>query len=146
MRALGWLVIGLPLMMVIVLFAISNREPVTLSIWPLAAERQAPLYLVILIVAVAGFIVGAVFTWVLGLGARLQAARDRRKLAGLNQEQAGWAERGKRDAEDAYRQQEEERYAKAVRGEPTAGARASQTMGSGQGLPAAQGATVPATQ
>lgn len=129
MRALGWLLIGLPLMVVIVLFAISNRDPVTLSIWPLAAERQAPLYLVILIVALAGFIVGSVFTWVLGIGARLRARRDRRKLEGLSREQAGWAERGKRDTDDAYRLQEEERYAKAVKGEPAAG--------SGAALPAA---------
>jgi len=129
MRALGWLLIGLPLMVVVVLFAISNRDPVTLSIWPLAAERQAPLYLVILLVAVAGFIVGAVFTWVLGIGGRMRARRDRRKLQGLSREQAGWAERGKRDTEEAYRQQEEDRYAKAVRGEPAAG--------SGTALPAA---------
>ncbi|MEM8916592.1 MAG: lipopolysaccharide assembly protein LapA domain-containing protein, partial [Pseudomonadota bacterium] len=77
MRALGWGLIGLPLMIVVVLFALSNREIVTLSIWPLALERQYPLFLVILATALAGFFIGAFIVWLLGIPGRAQAAKDR---------------------------------------------------------------------
>ena len=121
MKLLGWLFIGLPLMLIIVLFALSNREPVTLGIWPLPAEWQIPLYLAILGVALISFFLGASLGWISALRQKLKASRDRRRLDSLTGEQAAWNERQKQEAEDAYRAREEERFARAIQGRPAGG-------------------------
>lgn len=113
---LGWIVIGLPAMLAIVVFALSNREPVSLAIWPWTTQWQVPLYLVVLGVAAVAFLLGASLGWISAFRARLQASGDRRRLSGLTKEQTAWHDQGKRDAEGAYRVREEDRYAKAIQG------------------------------
>ena len=58
MRLLGWL-IGIPFALVIALFAVSNRAIVALALWPLPDTLEAPLYLVLLLALLTGFILGA---------------------------------------------------------------------------------------
>ncbi|HIJ63565.1 MAG TPA: DUF1049 domain-containing protein [Rhodospirillaceae bacterium] len=73
MKVLFWLA-GLPLAAAAVLFALSNRQPVTVALWPFAEGLQLPLYLAILLPALAGYLLG------LGLGGwgrRRGTRRDR---------------------------------------------------------------------
>lgn len=58
--------IVLVLLAVAVLFALVNRAPVELSVWPLPYTVTAPLFLVILMVLLVGILIGAAMSWVGG--------------------------------------------------------------------------------
>lgn len=73
MRYLSWIV-TLPVALVAVLFAISNRESVTFALWPLPFTMEAPLYLATLAALVAGFVCGGAVVW-LSQGRRRRIAR-----------------------------------------------------------------------
>jgi len=79
----------IPLALVIVLFAVANRTPVTVSLDPFAGEPPmfavaVPLFLLVLMVLILGVIVGGMSAWMRQsrwrrrarrLGAELKAAR-----------------------------------------------------------------------
>jgi lipopolysaccharide assembly protein A len=52
--------------LVLVIFAVSNREFVELSFEPLPATVQAPLYLVVLVTLAVGFLIGEFAAWIGG--------------------------------------------------------------------------------
>jgi uncharacterized integral membrane protein len=76
-RLVYWLITAL-VALVVVVFAVSNRDMVTLTLFPLPAALDAPLYLVVIAAAVLGFIVGALAAW-LGAGKHRRAARHLRR-------------------------------------------------------------------
>ena len=59
-----------------VLFALNNRDPIDLSLWPLPFEMRLPLFLALIGALTAGVMVGAALVW---LG---QARHRRRARAG----------------------------------------------------------------
>lgn len=63
---------------VVVLFAVSNRQPVAVELWPFPLRLEAGLYAVILIAVLAGFVAGAAAAWMSG-GARRRELRTARK-------------------------------------------------------------------
>ena len=79
----------IPLALVIVLFAVANRSPVTISLDPFAGDPPmfavaVPLFLLVLMVLILGVIVGGMSAWMRQsrwrsrarrLGAELKAAR-----------------------------------------------------------------------
>ncbi|HEY5208462.1 MAG TPA: LapA family protein [Stellaceae bacterium] len=77
MRFVYWFITAL-IALVVVVFAVSNRAAVGLSFFPLPAEIQAPLYLVVIVALVVGFLVGALTAWING-GKRRREARDLRR-------------------------------------------------------------------
>ena len=72
MRHLSW-IITIPVALVVISFAASNREAVTLGLWPLTAELSAPLYLPVLLAVLLGFLAGGLTAWFSAHGARRQA-------------------------------------------------------------------------
>ena len=63
MKILFWLA-GLPLAAAVILFALSNRQPVAVSMWPFAEGVQLDLYLAVLLPLLVGFLLGlAVGSW-----------------------------------------------------------------------------------
>jgi putative membrane protein len=58
MRVLAWLV-GLPLTIAVVLFAVSNRQSITIGFWPFADGIEAPAYLIGLVPMALGLLIGA---------------------------------------------------------------------------------------
>jgi uncharacterized integral membrane protein len=73
---LYWL-IGLPVFLVVVVFAINNYTIVDLNLWPLLpVSVPFPIYGVALIAVFAGFIVGSLVGW-------LQAGRSRQRVREL---------------------------------------------------------------
>lgn len=76
MRVLSW-IITLPIVVVAVLFAISNRGEVVLALWPLPFTLEAPLYLAALVALLAGFLAGGIVTW-------LAQHRNRRRASVLS--------------------------------------------------------------
>ena len=67
LRFPGWL-IGIPFALLIALFAVSNRLVVPLALWPLPDTLDAPLYLVVLLALLVGFVVGAAAAILSALG------------------------------------------------------------------------------
>jgi uncharacterized integral membrane protein len=86
-RVVHWLVTA-PLALVVVVFAVSNRDAVTVTFWPLPVRLDAPLYLVVLVALLAGFLFGELVAWINGARAR-RAARERaRRIEALERELA----------------------------------------------------------
>ena len=85
MKFLWWIVLAL-VALVLVLFAVSNREAVSVALWPLPSVLQLPLYLVVLGTLVLGFFAGQLVSWVNGWRWRREARRSRERIAMLERE------------------------------------------------------------
>src|SRR5215472_16893918 len=69
-------------------FAISNRPPVSLVLWPLPFAIDLPLYLLVFAVLLIGFVLGAVTAWLGGWRRRRELRRSRRRIGTLEGELA----------------------------------------------------------
>ncbi|MDJ0895006.1 MAG: hypothetical protein QNJ92_07675 [Alphaproteobacteria bacterium] len=80
-RIAGWL-IGIPLAILVVLFALSNRHSITLAMWPLPEDMviSLPVYVVVLLVAVLGFFGGIAVAWFGGVRTWRRARSAERSL------------------------------------------------------------------
>lgn len=79
MKHLYWLVAA-PLMIVAVLFAISNMGPVTLELWPFSGRLTVPVYLVAFGVFAVGFFAGGFVAWIGAGKSRGRARAAERKV------------------------------------------------------------------
>ncbi|GAA0594376.1 LapA family protein [Caenispirillum bisanense] len=91
MKVIRWL-IGLPLAVVAIVFAVANRDPVTVELWPFPWTATLPLYLLSLGTLAVGMIVGGLLAWASGGRRRAQTRRERkgqeRKIQTLERENA----------------------------------------------------------
>ena len=87
MKTVYWAVV-IVIAAAVALFAASNRQTVSLGLWPLPFLAQAPLYLVVLAALAVGFAVGAVVLWLRGRGRRRQLRECRRQNEALARELA----------------------------------------------------------
>src|SRR5580704_949748 len=87
MKILWWIVLALAALLLI-LFAVSNRESVAVGLWPLPALVEMPLYLLLLATLVLGFVVGQLVAWIAGAHWRREARRSRDRIAALESELA----------------------------------------------------------
>jgi uncharacterized integral membrane protein len=71
-------IIAFPVLIVLIVFALSNPQPVKLAFWPTDYFIQTPLSFAILIGAGGAFILGALFVWFPALGTRARANRAER--------------------------------------------------------------------
>lgn len=85
MKFLWWIVLAL-VALVLILFAVTNREAVSVGLWPLPSALDLPLYLVVLGTLVIGFFTGQLVTWVGGWRWRREARRSRERIAMLERE------------------------------------------------------------
>src|SRR3546814_14930280 len=96
MRILYWIVVA-PIMLIAVLFAISNRQTVMLGLWPLHYEISVPVYLIAMLPLAAGFIAGGMVAWNRAGKARARARAgnrqinaEEREIAALDLKRGGW--------------------------------------------------------
>ena len=80
------LLIAAPFLLLLVLFALTNRAPVTLGLWPTGLQLEAPLSLVVLLAAAVAFFAGALTVWVNELGQRRRARRAEAAVRKLEEE------------------------------------------------------------
>jgi len=80
------IILLLPFLIVLVAFALSNQQTVTLGIWPTDLTVEAPLSISVLIAAAVFFFLGALFVWFGSVAARSRAARAERRAAYLEEE------------------------------------------------------------
>lgn len=85
MKHLSW-IFTLPITVIVVLFAVTNRSPATLSFWPLPWAVDLPIYLIILGSLFIGFLLGAVAAWASGSRRRRYARQLAEQVRAQNQQ------------------------------------------------------------
>lgn len=112
MRYLSW-IITVPLTLLVLSFAVSNRETVTLELWPLPFSLTAPLYLTVLLAVLVAFLAGGLVVWFSGYRHRRLARQRGAEIEELSAELKRLRERQAEHDAAAKRAQEEERRAAA---------------------------------
>ena len=100
MRAAYWVAV-LVFAAILSLFAASNREAVSLGLWPLPYLVDAPLYLAVFLSLLLGFVLGAAVAWLGSRRARRELRRCRRRSEALARELAVTHSQLARDAQSA---------------------------------------------
>lgn len=85
MKLLFWIV-GLPLLLVAGFFAIANRGPATINLWPFADPFEAPLFIAIIVPLYVGVLVGAIIAWGSGRRTRSRARTEAKRATALQRE------------------------------------------------------------
>lgn len=85
MKYLRWIV-TIPLAVAIVVFSVSNREAVLVDPWPVGEPLLAPLYVLVIGAAAAGFLAGSILQWLSHTPARLQSRRKSGQIGKLEAE------------------------------------------------------------
>jgi len=74
------LILALPVVLLLISFALSNRAPVELGLWPTDLMIEMPVSVAILGGMAVSFLLGATLTWVGSLGHRRRASRAESQL------------------------------------------------------------------
>jgi uncharacterized integral membrane protein len=103
LRYLHWIVTA-PVTLFLVIFAVSNRQDVSVTFWPLPIAIETKLFLVVLLAALIGFLAGELVAWLGGRSWRQEARRRGRRIEALERELAATqAELGRTSAAVAPR-------------------------------------------
>jgi putative membrane protein len=84
-KHLSW-IITVPLMIVVVVFALSNRAVAELDLWPLPFQITAPIFALVLLSVFVGFLLGAAIMWLSGRRRRREQRELRRHADSLSRE------------------------------------------------------------
>ena len=79
-------VIALPVLLLLVLFALSNTQPVRLGLWPTWYGLEAPLSAAMLIGMGVAFLLGAILVWFSELAQRRRARRAEQTVRALEEQ------------------------------------------------------------
>lgn len=85
MKFLFWL-LALPLALVILVFAVVNRQTVGIDVWPLPWQMQIPAYFLVLGPLALGVLIGGVMAWLSGTSVRRRARDEARRANQLDYE------------------------------------------------------------
>ncbi len=77
--------IAVSVALLVVLFAVSNRQMVTVEVWPFPYQLSLGLYAVILLAVLVGFVAGAIGAWLMGGKRRRELRATRRHVRELEQ-------------------------------------------------------------
>jgi uncharacterized integral membrane protein len=72
-----------PFLLLLIAFALSNQQPVTLGLWPIEETLELPLSIAVLAIAAVFFLLGAVIVWIPALGHRRRARRAQKRVTTL---------------------------------------------------------------
>jgi uncharacterized integral membrane protein len=100
MKLIAWIVL-LPATVVVIAFAVANRQQVAVSLDPLPFGFEAPLYVLALAFVFLGMLVGGASAWVKALRWRRRVAEARRELVRLEGELSAERTRSKHVAASA---------------------------------------------
>jgi lipopolysaccharide assembly protein A len=87
-RYIAWIV-TVPFALLLLSFAISNRELVTLGLWPLPFRIDAPVYLVALLPLLFGVVIGGLVLWFGRFATGLRMRRLETRLAATQKDLEG---------------------------------------------------------
>jgi uncharacterized integral membrane protein len=71
---------------VLILFAVSNRETVSVGVWPLPFLADVPLYLLCFLSLAIGALIGVAIAWMAGHRTRRELRARRRRIDALERE------------------------------------------------------------
>lgn len=74
-------IIGLLIVAVAVVFALSNRDFVSVSLWPFDEKIEAPLYVLTLGTLITGVFIGAFLAWIRMLPHQFMSRRLKKEVA-----------------------------------------------------------------
>ena len=80
--------IAVPLLLLLVLFALSNRAPVPLRLWPTDFAIEVPLSLAVLLAMGLAFLLGGLFVWFSALAQRARARHAEAQVRLLDEQLA----------------------------------------------------------
>lgn len=83
-RILSWIVAA-PIVILVVLFAVSNLEQITLRLRPFPFDLTIPIWLLTLIELFVGFLLGAIVTWIGDRRRRRETRQLARRVSELEQ-------------------------------------------------------------
>ena len=63
------------------MFAVSNRAPVAISLWPFSGELQVPVFVLALGTTLGGLLLGLMIGWVIAMPSRFARRRLTQRLA-----------------------------------------------------------------
>jgi uncharacterized integral membrane protein len=79
-------ILGIVILVLVMAFALSNKEPVTVAMWPFKDSVQAPLYAVGLVPLAFGFFAGSFWGLISSLSHRLHARQLHKELTTLKRD------------------------------------------------------------
>jgi uncharacterized integral membrane protein len=79
MRRFAW-ILTLPIIALVTVFAVMNRQDVALNLWPLPWDFAMPVFLLTLLLILFGFLFGALVMWLSGARHRRHLRQARREL------------------------------------------------------------------
>lgn len=85
MKHIRW-ILTLPVTVVVIAFAVANREFVPIDLWPLEVAVELPVFVLVLGSMLVGFAVGALAMWISAGKQRQRARALRRRLDKLERE------------------------------------------------------------
>ncbi len=85
MKHFSW-ILTLPLTVVVIVFAVANREFVPLDLWPFEFALEVPVFALVLVSIFLGFLIGALTLWLSGGKQRRRARATRSRLAKLERD------------------------------------------------------------
>lgn len=77
------LLLLIPVLILIIAFALSNQAPVQLGLWPTGITTELPLSIAVLAIGAMCFVLGAAFTWAGRIAATARAIQAERTVAVL---------------------------------------------------------------
>jgi uncharacterized integral membrane protein len=72
----------------LILFAVSNRETVSVALWPLPFLADVPLYLLCFLILLIGILIGLGIAWIASRRDRRELRARRRRIEALERELA----------------------------------------------------------
>ncbi|HVA35429.1 MAG TPA: lipopolysaccharide assembly protein LapA domain-containing protein [Stellaceae bacterium] len=88
MKLFHWLVTA-PLALILVIFAVSNRARVTVTLWPFPFEIETRLFLVILLSLLIGLLLGLLLAWLASGATRRESRARAKRISALEREVEG---------------------------------------------------------
>ena len=83
------LLLAVPVLVLVVLFALSNKQSVRVVLWPTDYAVESPLSLLVLLAAGLALLVGALLAWGSSLPAKRRARRAESAVRALESQVAG---------------------------------------------------------
>ena len=91
------LLLGLVGLVLIIMLAVDNRQPVNLNFWPLPFSYEMPLYAVFLLGLFAGALLGGIALWLSSHANRREARAMRRRVRAIEYQDKLRREREEQD-------------------------------------------------
>lgn len=81
-------ILSLPVVFFTISFAVTNRQPVTLALWPFPFEMTVPVSLAVYLFALVFFVLGGLYFWVMNVPLRTERYLQSKKIKDLTEKVA----------------------------------------------------------